>query len=159
MSLWIKFQIHAKNLVRADRVTLFLADWKKNQLYSSIKDIGNLKETVFAEDLDNAIRISVNEGIAGYVAKTGESIRVDDVSGDPRFCDRFDVTCGYKTKSLLAVPIFGGKVILGVVELLNKEEGSFTEDDEQIFKMYSVYCGLALNIAKVSCNHICLLYI
>ncbi|KAF6778388.1 hypothetical protein AHF37_02314 [Paragonimus kellicotti] len=100
---------HAKQLVNAERVTLFLVDQKKNELYSSILDMGNLKSANFVHDENAEIRLPLGEGIAGTVAQTGEPIRTNDAYSDPRFCRKVDETYNQVTKSVIAMPLSNGK--------------------------------------------------
>lgn len=57
---------------------------------------------------------------------------------------------GYKTKSLLCMPIRIRGSIFGVVQMVNKLHGTFSKTDEESFETFAVYCGLALHHAKVS---------
>ncbi|TGZ72386.1 hypothetical protein CRM22_002113 [Opisthorchis felineus] len=140
---------HAKVLVRAERVTLFLVDHKKNELYSSILDIGDVDSAVFVQDETNEIRLPLSQGIVGYVARTGQPIRIADAYKDPRFYAKVDEGTQRITRSVLAVPLADGKQVVGVIEMLNKHQGVFTEDDEEFLVAYSIYCTLAINVARM----------
>ncbi|KER22547.1 hypothetical protein T265_09409 [Opisthorchis viverrini] len=140
---------HAKVLVRAERVTLFLVDHKKNELYSSILDIGDVNSAVFVQDETNEIRLPLSQGIVGYVARTGQPIRIADAYKDPRFYAKVDEGTQRITKSVLAVPLADGKQVVGVIEMLNKHQGLFTQDDEEFLVAYSIYCTLAINVARM----------
>ncbi len=64
-------------------------------------------------------RISDQNGIAGYVARTAESQNIKEVYNDSRFDNSYDVKTGYRTKTMLAVPIMGkGGDVIGVIRLL-----------------------------------------
>lgn len=78
------------------------------------------------------IRISHGEGIAGLVAKTGESIFVPDTSTDRRFSDKVDIVSGFKTKSIIAVPIKYNDTVYGVIELINRNTGGIFSDFEHV---------------------------
>jgi diguanylate cyclase (GGDEF)-like protein len=78
------------------------------------------------------IRISQGEGIAGLVAKTGESIFVPDTSTDRRFTDKVDIVSGFKTKSIIAVPIKYNDTVYGVIELINRNTGGIFSDFEHV---------------------------
>lgn len=78
------------------------------------------------------IRISQGEGIAGLVAKTGESIFVPDTSTDSRFTDKVDIVSGFKTKSIIAVPIKYNDTVYGVIELINRNTGGIFSDFEHV---------------------------
>ena len=70
----------------------------------------------------NNFKLKISEGIAGWVAKTGEPLLVKDVSLDERFAARFDDTTGFKTKSILCVPMKIEDHIIGVLEVINRKE-------------------------------------
>ncbi|MEK7859580.1 MAG: GAF domain-containing protein [Elusimicrobiota bacterium] len=73
--------------------------------------------------------IAVGVGICGWVAKHNEPLVVADASADPRFLKEIDDLTGFKTKTLLAVPLLDRLDLSGVIELLNKRSGPFTAED------------------------------
>jgi GAF domain-containing protein len=78
------------------------------------------------------IRLGPGEGIAGLVAKTGQSIFVPDTSKDTRFSDRIDRVSGFETKSLIAVPLVFRGTIFGVIEIVNRTTGVAVSEDEHL---------------------------
>ncbi|CAL8097274.1 unnamed protein product [Calicophoron daubneyi] len=140
---------HAKDVVRAERVTLFLLDSKTNELYSSILDVGDLKNSKFVHDQKTEVRFPISVGISGYAARTGEGVRTNDPYNDSRFYRGVDEIQKHRTSSVLAVPLFDGNQVVGVLELINKCEGQFSEEDQNLLKSYSAYCGLAINVARM----------
>ena len=136
---------YAKQLVNADRAALFMID--HNDLYAQLFDHGQGPgETSGATQ---EIRFPKSKGIAGYVATTGETLNIADAYEDERFNREVDLITGYKTSTLLCMPIYIKDRIIGVVELVNKKGGCFTKKDEQAFQMFAVYCGLGLHNAKL----------
>ncbi len=104
----------------ADRGTLFLVDRAAGELVSRVAHLPEVAE----------IRVPIGEGVAGQVAASGEPIRVDDGSRDPRVLRRIDTLTGYRTRSLLAVPVFGpAGGVVAVLQLLNKKSGCFSAED------------------------------
>lgn len=95
------------------------------------------------------IRFPVGTGIAGQVALTGEVLNIKDAYADPRFNREVDSMTGYKTDTILCMPIYIRGMIIGVVQMVNKRVGYFTYEDEEAFQMFAVYCGLALHHAKL----------
>jgi GAF domain-containing protein len=89
-------------------------------------------------------------GIAGYVAATGDTINIPDAYLDPRFNPDFDRQTGYRTRSILCMPIHTntGKII-GVVQLLNKRNGEFSDDDARIMHALSLHAAIALENARL----------
>ncbi|RKY87672.1 hypothetical protein DRQ09_04085 [candidate division KSB1 bacterium] len=74
-------------------------------------------------------------GIVGWVASRGEPVLSNDTEKDPRFSDAVDMISGYKTKSIIAVPVLYKDVVIGVIEVINKKgESNFTEKDFEITK-------------------------
>jgi len=95
------------------------------------------------------LRIKSGEGIAGWVATNVKSLKVDDVTEDPRFAARFDKASRFHTKSILCVPLsFKGKV-LGVIELVNGEgDGPFTDEDLRILSTVAEFSAIAIENAQ-----------
>jgi Nif-specific regulatory protein len=108
--------------VDADRATLYLLGEARRELHSIV---------VLGEAL-REIRLPLEEGLAGHVARTGEIVNVADAYADPRFSRRIDEETGYRTLTVLAVPLRDPQGrIGGVVQALNKRQGLFSEDDER----------------------------
>lgn len=159
--LVIKIMSYAQRLVNADRASLFLIDSKTNELYATIFDVGfddeiqkkmnsprGAKETT--EKLKSEeIRFPLGTGIAGQCALSGEILNIVDAYGDERFNRNVDQITGYKTNTILCMPIFIRGSLIGVVEMVNKRTGHFSKEDEEAFETFAIYCGLALHHAKL----------
>lgn len=146
----MKIMNFAQKLVSADRASLFLVDMKTKELYARIFDIGNgLGNQMMDEQEQKEIRFPMAKGVAGHVASTGEILNIPDAYKDDRFNRDVDLQTGYKTKTILCMPIYNRGSIIGVVQMVNKKMGCFTKIDEQAFEMFAVYCGLALHHAKL----------
>jgi diguanylate cyclase (GGDEF)-like protein len=95
------------------------------------------------------VRLKVGEGIAGWVAQTGEPVLVEDVKRDPRFTPRIDEVTQTDTRSVVCVPIKGKEKILGVIELVNcLGRESFRTADIPILKSLADYAAIALENAR-----------
>ncbi|KAL4229999.1 hypothetical protein ACF0H5_010387 [Mactra antiquata] len=140
-----------KDLVSADRCSLFLVDNDRNELFSDYFDDGQRTDDgkpVFTKK--SQIRFPLAKGIAGYVAKTQQIVNIHDAYSDDRFNPEIDKKTGYKTKNILCMPISGRHGVIGVVQMINRLDGDyFTEDDESAFKLFAVYCALALHYSRV----------
>lgn len=148
-SLIAKIMTFARKLVDADRASLFLVDQKAGQLYPRIFDMGT-EPDVSANPHQHEIRFSVGTGIAGQVAVTGQGLNIADAYADPRFNRAVDQQTGYRTRSILCMPIFNENQVIGVVQMVNKRHGAaFTAEDEGSFEHFAVYCGLALHHARL----------
>ncbi|HAX79309.1 MAG TPA: adenylate/guanylate cyclase domain-containing protein [Cyanobacteria bacterium UBA11372] len=132
----------ARNLMQADRSTLFLLRKESNELWTKVAaaDGRTLIE----------IRIPANRGIAGYVASTGQPLNITDAYKDPRFDPSTDKRTGYVTRNILCLPVFNsGNELIGVTQLINKHQGSFTGSDEEFMRAFNIQAGIALENAKL----------
>ncbi|MFB3922746.1 MAG: PP2C family protein-serine/threonine phosphatase [Terriglobia bacterium] len=130
----------AKTHTEAERGTLFLVDDKTNEIWSLI-----------AHGLEKQeIRLPIGKGIAGHVAQTGEVVLIPDAYSDPRFNPEVDKRTGYRTRSILCLPIRNktGKII-AALQLLNKQRGPFTEEDSEFLLTLSGHMALALENAQL----------
>jgi len=127
-------------VVEADRSSLFLVDRDRNELWSKIAQGLEMRE----------IRIKVGMGIAGYVAQTGTIVNIEDAYGDPRFNPETDQRTGYRTRTILCVPAQNhlGEVI-GVLQVLNKREGVFTQEDEELLLALSGQAAVSIENATL----------
>ncbi len=131
----------AVRTVQADRGTLYLIDENKHELWSKVLQAAELVE----------IRLPIGIGIAGKVAETGDVINISDAYTDERFNPAIDKISGYQTKSVLCMPLRNkdGK-ILGVLQLLNKKEGTFISEDEEYIEAFSAHAALAIENANMA---------
>lgn len=131
----------AKELTLADRGTLYIVDKEKNELWSKVAIGSETRE----------IKLTIGEGIAGWVAKNAEIVNIPDVSVDSRFNPDFDRASGYQTKNMLCFPILNKeREVIGVLQLLNSKHGSFKpHPDETILRALSIHAALALENADL----------
>lgn len=124
----------------ADRGTVYLLD----------KEAGELRARISQGLESKILRVKVGQGISGQVAETGETIRIEDAYADQRFLQKFDVTSGYRTRSILCMPIRNKTGdIIGVIQLLNKTHDTFTIEDEVFLQSLTVHIAIALENAKL----------
>ncbi|XP_023818960.1 cAMP and cAMP-inhibited cGMP 3',5'-cyclic phosphodiesterase 10A isoform X9 [Oryzias latipes] len=127
-----------------------MVDHNNKELYSDLFDIGEEKEGKPVFRKTKEIRFSIDKGIAGQVARTGEVLNIPDAYADPRFNREVDLKTGYTTRNILCMPIVSRGTVIGVVQMVNKLCGSaFTKTDENNFKMFAVFCALALHCANM----------
>lgn len=86
------------------------------------------------------------EGISGWVAETGQPALINDVAKDRRYNPDFDRESGFKTRSIMCVPLVHNNNVIGVIEILNKKSGIFTKEDEKL--LYSLADQAAISIAQ-----------
>jgi len=105
---------------------------------------GNQRETA------RNIRLKVGEGVAGRVVQSGEAMVVNDVQAEPAFNDRFDRETGFKTRSMICVPLKLRDRPIGALQVLNKRSGeSFTQSDTELLTIMSQQIAIALDNAKL----------
>ena len=96
----------------------------------------------------NDTRIKMGEGVAGWVAQTGEPTIVNDVKRDTRFQHRFDALTRFQTRSILCAPLISRGRIIGVVEIMNRASGSpFTRKDMNLLLTLVEPAAIALENA------------
>jgi len=126
---------------RPDNCSLMMVNEQKDELYS----VFALGDT--AEILKSA-RLKVGEGIAGWVAKHGESIIVPDVYKDPRFAQRMDEMAKWKIQSIVCVPLQTGRRVLGVISLFNCAKESFGEHELLFLHALCDYAAIAVDYKR-----------
>jgi adenylate cyclase len=94
-------------------------------------------------------RLRFGQGIAGYAATCGKSVIVNDVAQSPHFCPDVDKATGFRTKSAICVPIISQGKVLGVIELLNKIHGDFTQNDEHLLQSIVSSVTIAMENARL----------
>jgi phosphoserine phosphatase RsbU/P len=123
----------ARAVLQADRGTVFLYNAGKNELYSTVA-------TGVAD-----LRFPAGRGIVGECAEKRRLINVPDCYDDSRFNREADRSTGYHTRCLLAVPLVGyDNSLVGVMQVLNKQDGVFTEEDERIATALAAQCAVAI---------------
>ncbi len=129
-----------KNAIQADRCTVFLYDKKSNELWSKVAlGLGSQE-----------IRFPADKGLAGYVVRTGESINITDAYNDDRFNPDVDKETGYKTNNMLCMPIKNNnQEIIGAFQVLNKNRGVFTKNDEDLLVAIGGSASIALENAQL----------
>lgn len=139
-SLLQKVMAEATRMLGAERSTLFLNDKKTNQLWSQVgQGLGAMQ-----------IRLPNHIGIAGTVFTSGTTVNIPHAYADLRFNPAFDRKSGFFTRSILCVPINNkaGEVI-GVTQVLNKKNGSFTAEDESRLKTFTAQIAISLENASL----------
>lgn len=125
----------------ADRGTVYLVDSIKQELWSKVFGGENMVE----------IRLPIGKGIAGAVAQLGETINIPDAYSDPRFNPEVDKRSGYRTRNILCMPMKNRDgTIIGVFQLLNKQDVAFTSDDEHFIDAFSAHASIAIENARLA---------
>eukprot|EP00668_Euglena_longa_P003813 GGOE01004472.1.p1 GENE.GGOE01004472.1~~GGOE01004472.1.p1 ORF type:complete len:884 (-),score=297.49 GGOE01004472.1:509-3091(-) len=127
-------------LLNADRCTLYLVDKERDQLVSKVATKAGPTE----------IRVNIGEGVAGYVARHGMKLNIKDAYADTRFSPETDRRMGYTTRTILSMPIMDSQhEIVAVTQVINKLQGTFNEEDEELLEYFSLFAGIALSNARL----------
>ncbi len=127
-------------LMEADRSTLFLVTEDGRQLWSKVIQGSEVVE----------IRLDVGEGVAGWVAQTREIVNIPDAYADQRFQPSVDLRSGFRTRSILSVPMLGALGgLVGVLQVLNKHDGPFTTADEELMSALASQAAVAIENARL----------
>ncbi len=100
-------------------------------------------------DDNKPFRVPRGQGIAGEVALSGAPVIVNDTNNDPRHFKKIDTDTGFLTQSLMCVPILTHERIIGVLEVVNKKSGPFTEHDQFLLSSLANYAGIAIENARL----------
>ena len=134
----------AKEVMRAEASSLMLLDERKQELVFKVA----LGEK--GKEVKEKLRLKVGEGIAGWVAEHNEPVVVKNVEKDPRHFRKADVMTGFKTRSLICVPMKANDEIIGVIEAMNPVNKAWFEDsDVDIFTAFANQAAVAIENAKL----------
>ena len=139
-TLFARIMAATTQLLNAERSTLFVYDLVKDELWSKVAEGADQKE----------IRIPSRAGIAGAAFTSGEVQVVPDAYADPRFNREVDKASGFRTRNILALPIFdrlGERH--GVMQVLNKRGGGFTPRDVRRLKAFGAEIAIAIQNAQL----------
>ena len=129
----------AKQVLDAERGSVWLYDDATDELVLKV-----------ATGLDS-VRLPAGKGLVGISARTKEIVNVPDCYADPRFDPEVDKATGYRTRCLLTLPLVDLKgALVGVLQVLNKTEGSFDADDEALATALAAQCAVALQRVRMT---------
>jgi len=146
--------MHTTSLLQCERCSVLLVDPTAKGLFSQAFDLEArdfIDENGTVERKQSCgsseVRFPINIGITGTVATTGETLNIPNAYEDSRFDSSVDGGSGFKTKTILCMPIKNSKEdIIGVVQLLNKMDGKpFNLNDENLFEAFAIFCGMAIH--------------
>jgi GAF domain-containing protein len=133
----------AEEFINAEASSIYELDEEKNELLIRIAR-GVKKEPV------TGLTIKVGEGIAGFVIQKGQPQVIQDVSKDRRFNDKIDKITGYKTRSMICVPLILKGKVLGAIQVLNKKSREpFTNVDLQLLVAMAQQIAVAMENARL----------
>ena len=134
---------HVNQVTNSIASTLMLLDDETGELVFSVPTGPK------AERLTD-IRLPSGKGIAGWVAEHEQPALIPNVREDPRFYQEIDKISGFETKSILCVPLKAKARLIGVLEAINKVDGtSFTEEDELLLGVFAYQAAMAIENARL----------
>jgi len=134
----------SKQVMNADASSLMLIDERTRELVYQVA-LGEV-----GVKLKQEFRLKMGQGIAGTVAEEGKALLIEDVYAHPKFFRGHDEATGYRTKSMIAVPLKVGERITGVAQVINRLDGDpFDADDLELFAALCGMAAIAIENAKM----------
>jgi adenylate cyclase len=127
--------VELNELLGCERSTLFAYDQDAGEMWSVISNGGETEH----------LRVQASSLVAGYTAITGEVVNIHDPYGDQRFNPEFDRQRDFRTRNVLCVPIANRRGwIVGAVQVDNKVDGAFDDEDVKIIRAIASQLGVAI---------------
>jgi GAF domain-containing protein len=127
------------SLIGVERASIFLIDEATEDLVLE-----------YSADVRESIRLAAPwSGVVGWIATHGSPVTVNDVRQDPRFLRAIDAMTQFDTRSILGTPLKLDDRVIGVVEVLNKLDGPFTQKDRDLLVDFSKWAAIALHNARL----------
>ncbi|MDY7079339.1 MAG: ATP-binding protein [Chloroflexota bacterium] len=139
-------------IIGAEGASVWLWDEGQNKGKSEVQEDWLICRVVFHQGQGRSpanLRLRSGQGVVGWVAQNGESVVVASTSDDPRFSSTVDEQTGFRTVSLLAVPLQVRGSILGVLEVVNKLSGDFDTDDQILVETLAASAAIAIDNARL----------
>jgi len=135
--------VHASaDITHAEAASILLYDDTARQLYFQVA-------TDIDEPTMRGLVIPLDKSIAGWIVTNRESVRIDDVHKDKRFFVDVEQSVGYSTQSLLGIPLITKNKVVGVLEVINKKRGKFTDSDESMLTVLGAQAAVAIENARL----------
>jgi adenylate cyclase len=133
----------SKEVMQAEASSLLLLDTQINKLRFHVAR-GTASGSL------QSVTVDLGQGIAGWVAQSGESLLIPDAYQDARFDPSYDQHTGFRTRSILTVPLKVKEQVTGVVQVINKiGQASFDERDLTLFQSFASQASVALDNARL----------
>jgi len=135
--------VHASaDITHAEAASILLYDDTARQLYFQVA-------TNIDEPTMRGLIVPLDKSIAGWIVTNRKSVRIDDAHKDERHFSDVEQTIGYSTKSLLGIPLITKNKVVGVLEVLNKKRGRFTDPDESMLTVLGAQAAVAIENARL----------
>ncbi len=130
------------DITHAEAASIMLYDDTSRQLYFQVAT--NIDESTM-----RGLVVPLEKSIAGWIVTNRKSVRIDDAHKDLRFFSDVEQTLGYETKSMLGIPLITKNKVVGVLEVLNKKRGRFTDPDESMLTVLGAQAAVAIENARL----------
>src|SRR5512145_1895194 len=135
--------VHASaDITHAEAASILLYDDTARQLYFQVA-------TNIDEPTMRGFIVPLDKSIAGWIVSNRKSVRIDDAHKDNRFYSGVEQTIGQSTKSLLGIPLITKNKVVGVLEVVNKKRGRFTDPDESMLTVLGAQAAVAIENARL----------
>ncbi len=130
------------DITHAEAASILLYDDTSRQLYFQVA-------TNIDEPTMRGLVVPLEKSIAGWIVTNRKSVRIDDAHKDLRFFSDIEQTVGYQTNSLLGIPLVTKNKVVGVLEVINKKRGRFTDPDESMLTVLGAQAAVAIENARL----------
>ncbi len=138
-----------KAVTSAEGLSLLLYDPERDELVFAATETLTAAR-VLQPGIIDGVRLRCDQGIAGWVARHRQPLRLDDASHDPRHDAGLAARTGLVPRSMLCVPVVKKDTLLGVLQVINKRDGSpFTEDELRLVETLAGHAGIAIENASL----------
>jgi signal transduction histidine kinase len=132
----------ASDITRAEAASILLYDDTARQLYFQVA-------TNIDEPTMRGLIVPLDKSIAGWIVTNRKSVRIDDAQKDDRHFGEVEQTIGFATHSLLGIPLVTKNKVVGVLEVLNKKKGKFSDSDESMLSVLGSQAAVAIENARL----------
>lgn len=132
----------AADVSNAQEASILMFDPIKDELYFQAA-------TNINTQLKRGLKVPLKDSIAGWVIQNQEPLNVDDPQSDSRHFDHIGEITNIEVRSLLAIPMFTQREIIGVLEVINKKDGKFTEEDQEVLLALGGQASVAIENSRL----------
>jgi signal transduction histidine kinase len=132
----------AADITHAEAASILLYDDTARQLYFQVA-------TNIDEPTMRGLIVPLEKSIAGWIVTNRKSIRIDEANKDERWTSEIDHNIGFSTKSLMGIPLVTKNKVVGVLEVVNKKRGKFTDPDESMLTVLGAQAAVAIENARL----------
>lgn len=132
----------AADVTAAEAASILLYDNTSRQLYFQVA-------TNIDEPTMRGLVVPLEGSLAGWMVTHRKPVRIDNAHEDPRYFANIEKTTGFLTHSLLGIPLITKNKVVGVLEVLNKQEGKFSSSDENLLSVLGAQAAVAIENARL----------